>query len=102
MVMTAPIKKPATTRKGRLRLSERRAPTISPMGVMAISEPRVNSVMPKMSTAALRANKSTVGPFKGAMVKASASTIMAIGRTDDTASLNFVPMALCMATPRSI
>ena len=50
--------------------------------------------MPKMSTAALRANKSTVGPFRGAMVKASASTIRAIGRTDDTASLNFVPMAL--------
>ena len=50
--------------------------------------------MPKMSTAALRANKSTVGPFRGAMVKASASTIRAIGRTDETASLNFVPTAL--------
>ena len=72
------------------------------MGVMAISDPRVKSVMPITSTTALRANRSTVGPFRGATVKASASTIMAIGRTDDTASLNFVPMALCMATPRSI
>ena len=94
MVMTAPIRKPATTRKERLRLSESRAPTISPMGVMAISEPSVNSAMPKMSTAALRAKSNTAGPLSGATVRASASTIKAIGRTDADASLNFARRAL--------
>ena len=94
MVTTAPIRRAAMTRKGRLRFSDSRAPTSSPIGVMAISEPRVKSVMPTMSIAALRANKSTVGPFRGAMVKASASTIRAIGATEKTASLNFVPTAL--------
>ena len=94
MVMTAPIKKPAPMRKGKLRFCVMRAPTISPMGVMEISEPSVKSAMPKMSTTALRTNSSKVGPFRGVMVKASASTISAMGATDNTASLSLVPMAL--------
>ena len=64
-------------------------PTRSPMGVMAISAPRVKNIIPITSITAPIIYSSIMPGEMGTMVKHSASTIMMIGSTALTASFSF-------------
>ena len=64
-------------------------PTRSPIGVMEISAPAENSIMPTMiSTAPIRKQSRMLGEI-GAMENESSSTMQTIGRTARTASIHF-------------
>ena len=64
-------------------------PTFSPMGVIAISAPRVKNIMPITSITAPRIYSSIMLGEIGAMEKHSKSTITIIGKTALTASFSF-------------
>ena len=65
------------------------APIPSPIGVMETSVPSENSAMPTMSSAAPVKNSTIVPTGIGVIVTLSSSTMIVIGRTDDTDSLIF-------------
>ena len=64
-------------------------PTFSPIGVMASSAPRVNSIMPTTRSTAPNRNKSRMLGGTGAMVKLKSSTSPMMGSTAFNASSNF-------------
>ena len=65
------------------------APMPSPIGVIDTSVPSENNAMPTMSSAAPVKNSTIVPTGIGVIVTLSSSTMIVIGRTDDTDSLIF-------------
>lgn len=63
-------------------------PTLFPMGVMAVSAPRVKNAMPMISIAAPVRKDMSILLGIGEMVKQSTITISVIGSTEERASLN--------------
>ena len=67
------------------------APTLSPIGVMASSAPRVKNIMPTMIMAAPIRKHSSMLVDTGAIEKHSTSTMPTMGITAFKASLSFSP-----------
>ena len=91
MVTTTPIKKLTATTTQSFRDRVIWTPTRSPMGVMAISAPRVKRPMPAISRTAPIKKASSVSVGTGEMVKHSASTMAVMGSTEARASRTFSP-----------
>ena len=77
------------------------APTRSPMGVMAVSAPRVKRPMPTISSAAPIKKASSVAVGRGATVKLSTSTIAVMGTTEARASRIFSRRTVRLRPSRS-
>lgn len=88
-VTMTPIRKPtaATTQSFLERVMA--APTRSPMGVMAVSAPRENRPMPRITITAPIRKASSVSVGMGATVKLRISTITVMGTTEAKASRSF-------------
>ena len=65
------------------------SPTFSPMGIIAISAPRVKRLIPSTRKIEPTAKSASTEPDRGAMVKCSARTMTRIGSTDNKASFTF-------------
>lgn len=65
------------------------APTLLPIGAMAVSAPSVNSAIPTISSAAPSTNASSILLGIGEIVKHNSKTIAVIGSTEDRASKAF-------------
>ena len=88
-VTMTPIKKPTPATTQSLRERVIAAPTRSPMGVMAVSAPRENRAMPRMTITAPIRNASSVSVGMGATVKLRISTMTMMGTTEASASRSF-------------
>ena len=69
-------------------------PMPSPMGIIDMSTPKVNSAMPRMSSSAPNMNSTTGPGSSGTNVIDRISTITVIGSTEENASENFSPSFL--------
>ena len=89
IVMIRPSRNESTTTMPSFLVRVIAVPTRSPIGVIAISAPAENSIMPTSSSAApIRKQSRMLGEI-GAMVKESSSTMQTIGSTARTASIHF-------------
>ncbi len=89
MVITNPRIKPRTTITHSLLLLVMVLPTLSPMGVMESSAPRVKNIMPTISSTPPARNSSRIPGGTGATLKHKKSTIPITGRTALNASSSF-------------
>ncbi len=64
-------------------------PTLSPIGIMAISAPNVNSPIPRISITAPRIKVSIIPLSAGKKIKQSINTTMVTGKTEESDSFNF-------------
>ena len=77
------------------------APTRSPMGVMAVSAPRENRPMPRITITAPIRKASSVSVGMGATVKLRISTITVMGTTEAKASRSFSQRMVLFSPNRS-
>ena len=88
MVTNAPSKKQTNSKSHMLRDLERPEPTCSPIGVIAMSAPKLKSAIPKIKTAAAMRNaKLSCKEKETSGVKPSKMTIKVTGRMDIADSL---------------
>ena len=83
MVMTAPMIKQARAIRGRRPDEVSFAPTRSPMGIMAMSAPRVKKPIPTIRKAAPARNNIRGSSGMGVIVMQRSSTIQVTGRTQE-------------------
>ena len=82
MVMTTPRIKHTSRGRAIRRLLLISTPMPSPMGIMDMSTPRVNSPMPRISRMAPNTNMIMAPSVSGAMVTLMTSTMAVMGSTD--------------------
>ena len=80
-VTSTPMRKQPARMSHSLRVRVRWVPTSSPMGIMAMSAPRVKKPMPRMSRAAPARNRHRVERSTGTTKAHSASTMRLTGST---------------------
>ena len=89
MVISTPSTKPRVRISGRFLVFVIRAPTCSPMGVMATSAPTEKNIMPTTSKTAPVKKLSSIPLGIGATVRLSASKSTTMGSTAEMASRIF-------------
>ena len=101
IVINTPITKQTMSKVLNLPVLESPEPICSPIGVIAISAPRLNNAIPKISATAEHENTtpSVKVKFKRG-VALSNSTIAVTGKTETTDSVNFLKSAFSMIAPR--
>ena len=100
-VTMTPIRKPTITTTHSFRERVMAAPTRSPMGVMAVSAPRENRAMPRITITAPIRKASSVSVGMGAAVKLRTSTITMMGTTEASASRSFSHRTVLLRPRRS-
>lgn len=88
IVIRTPSKKLTKTIIHSLRDLVMHAPTLFPIGVIAVSAPRVKNAIPTISIAAPKAKDTSILFGMGVIVKHSIKTISVIGSTEDIASFS--------------
>ena len=96
-VTTTPIRKLTETTTQSFRDPAIWDPACSPMGVMAVSAPRVKNPMPTMSSTAPAKKARRMSTGSGARVRQRTSTMAVMGSTEDRASRTFSPRTVFTA-----